>query len=129
MTSMGDFVIPIGIGIGAGLAWLGLWILVLRVFGLVTFTRTAEEKARVRERMLALGKRKYVLLFGVLGWGLPVWFGIEVSHVAAHTYQGWGGATLGIGIFLLAGWWWGVRMWNESYRGEVPFPPPWLSQK
>jgi len=129
---MRDFILSVGIGVAAAVAWFGIWIFILRACGLVSFTKTAEARVRVRERTLRMGKGRYILAFGVFGWGLPVGFGTEMSRVAEHMDAGWGNAVASIGLFALwgmAGWWYGLRMWNALHRGEVPFPPPWLSQK
>ena len=126
---MGGFVIQYAVGIGAALAWFGSWIVALHSCGIAFFfTGTPEERTRKRERILKMGKWRYVLLFGVLGWGIALGLGSSIAYVAAHGFNG-GEVAIRAVIWAVFGLLYSVRMWNDSFRGEVPFPPPFLSQK
>jgi hypothetical protein len=127
---MRDFIIPTGIGLAASVGWLAIWTLALRAFHIAYFARTPEETAARRERIIGMGKRRYILIFGVLGFGLAFGLGIAIAGIVAHESAGWVGAAIKVVLVsLLGGWWHGARTWNESFRGEVPFPPPFLFKK
>lgn len=114
----------VAVAIGLAVAWLALWRITLRRFGIPVLGRTKEEHVTARERFLRMGKQRYILIVGVLGYGfafaLGINFGIEIASGAVNWVRI--GARLAIGTVLF-GWWYGVRTWNESVRGEVPFPP------
>jgi hypothetical protein len=64
-------------GIAVGFAWLVIWALVLRAFGIAFFPRRiaffrrqAKDRDGRWERIKQLGQLRYVLIFGVLGYGL-----------------------------------------------------------
>lgn len=81
-------------------------------------------------RILRLGKLRYTLIFGVLGAGFAMGLGSAVGTLIANEAGGWGKAAFRFVLWIVGfGWMLGVRQWNESHRGEVPFPPLFPPQK
>ncbi|HET9364422.1 MAG TPA: hypothetical protein VFP71_05450 [Candidatus Angelobacter sp.] len=122
--------ISVGIGVAVGLAWFSIWMLALHTFGVSYFARTPEMRAARRERLIRLGKWRYILIFGVLGWGFAIGLAITVGGIAGDEHYGLAATAIKfVLIAILVGWFQGAKTWNDSFRREVPFPPPWLSQK
>jgi len=121
---MREFVIPLAIGLAAGFAWFAIWNVALRAFGISLFARTPEERAARRERIVRMGKLQYTLLVGMLGYGLMFGLAVTIFSIGTHASAGWVRAAVRFVVYIvLFGWWYGVKTWNESFRGEVPFPP------
>ena len=117
-------IISIAIGVPVALAWVGIWALVLRAFGIPVLMRTPEERAARRQRILQMGKLRYVLLFGVLGGGVGLGLGLAIAFMTAHISKNWGEAVVTFaGVSVLCGCFNGLRAWNQLFRAEVPFPP------
>ncbi|MGE5672316.1 MAG: hypothetical protein ACM3XM_00305 [Mycobacterium leprae] len=81
-----------------------------------------KQRAR-RERILAGGKWRYVLLYGVLGWGLTCWFIVQGLTLLWNYYshaQDWPhfirGAAIDLVIWPVFGIWWGISLWNGMVR-------------
>ena len=129
---MRDFILPVAVGVAVAFAWLALWAVSLHAFGIQAFTlkRRPRERAARKERILAMGKLRYVLIFGVLGNGLAFGLGIVVANMIGTLHFGrWiRAATELVLSMVLFGWWHGVSTWNQSFRGEVPFPPHYPPQ-
>jgi len=70
-----------------------------------------------------MGKLWYVLVFGVVGYGLAFGLAIIAVGFLDHDSRGWG--AIGKVVFLSAifGCFQGVRTWSEAFRDPVPFPP------
>ncbi|HEX3321237.1 MAG TPA: hypothetical protein VHR84_11080 [Terriglobales bacterium] len=117
-------------GIVVGLAWLAIWALLLRAFGIVAFSIQAEESVRRRERIKQMGKFRYILIFGVAGYGLMFGLAMTVAGVLDHDSPGVGFSIVKL-LFLsvLVGCFHGVRTWNQAFRDPVPFPPAYPPQK
>ena len=128
---MRDFILPVTAGVAVAFAWLGLWAITLHAFGIPVLKGSPEERAARKERILAMGKLRYVLIFGVLGYGLGFGLGIVVANVVGtQHFSGWiRAATQLVLSMVLFGLWQGVATWNQSFRGEVPFPPHYPPQK
>ena len=128
---MRDFILPVVAGVAVALAWLGLWAISLHAFAIPVLKRSPEERSARKERLLAMGKWRYVLIFGVLGSGLG--FGLATvvaSMIGTQHFRGWiHGATQLVLSMVFFGLWSGVTNWNQSLRGEVPFPPHYPPQK
>jgi len=78
-----------------------------------------------------MGKLRYVLIFGVLGSGLGFGLGIVVANmIGTPHFTGWirVGTQLVLSMVFF-GLWNGIASWNQSFRGEVPFPPHYPPQK
>ena len=117
-------------GIAVGLAWLAIWILVLRVFGITVFSRQPETRARMRERIQQLEKLEYILMFGVLGFGLACGLAIGVADLLAPDSHGWVSAVGKLVLIsVMMGWFHGARTWNEGHPKPVPFPPNFRPMK
>ena len=116
--------ISIVAGIAVGLAWLSIWALSLRAFGIAVLSRQTEDRVRRRERIKQMGKLWYILIFGVVGYGLAFGLAITAAGFLDHDSHRWGFA-IGKLVFLsvLFGCFHGVRTWNDAFRGPVPFPP------
>jgi len=71
-----------------------------------------------------MGKLWYIMMFGVLGFGLALGLGITTADLLAGESHGWV-ALVGKLVLLsvLGGWFQGARTWSESFRDPVPFPP------
>jgi len=116
--------ISIAGGIAVGVAWLGIWALSLRSFGVAVFSRQAHDRVRTRERIKQMGKPWYVLIFGVVGYGPAFGLGITAAGFLDKDSHGWGFA-IGKVVFSSAifGCFQGLRTWSEAFRDPVPFPP------
>lgn len=119
-----EFSISIAAGIALGLAWLGIWALSLRSFGIAVFSRQAEDRVRRRERIKQMGKLWYILIFGVVGYGISFGLAITAAGFLDHDSHRWAIA-MGKLVFssVLFGCFHGVRTWSETFRDPVPFPP------
>ena len=128
---MRDFILPVVAGVAVAFAWLGLWAISLHAFGIPVLKRNPEERDARKERLLAMGKWRYVLIFGVLGSGLGFGLGTVVANmIATPHFRGWiHVATQLVLSMVFFGLWSGVTNWNQSFRGEVPFPPHYPPQK
>ena len=117
-------------GGAAAFVWLALWAIVLRLFGIPAFQRSPEERATRRERIVAMGKWRYVFIFGMFGSGLGFGIGIVVANTIAMPHiTGWTHAATQLVLSMVfLGFWNGVTGWNQ-FRGEVPFPPYYPPQK
>jgi hypothetical protein len=125
-----EFVIAVAVGIGIALAWMVVWAFVLRAFGIHTLTRTAEERATRKQRILQMGKVRYILIFGVLGNGFALGLGIGIALMTSRPRYDWGlGAMIFGAVALVAGCMNGTRTWNDLFRVEVPFPPHYPPSK
>src|SRR4051794_5383599 len=126
---MRDFVIPVMAGVAVAFAWLALWAIFLRAFSIPVLERSPEKRAARKERILATGKLRYVLIFGILGKGLGFGLGMVVANnIGMQHFSGWRAATQLALCMIFFGWWHGVATWNQ-FRGEVPFPPHYSPQK
>ena len=118
------------LGIAIAITWMVVWALVLRAFGIQTLTRTPEERATRKQRILQMGKFRYVLIFGVLGNGFALGLGIGIALMTNCPRDDWGlGAMIFSAVALVAGCMNGIRTWNELFRVEVPFPPHYPPSK
>jgi MFS family permease len=121
-----EFVFMI-VAIAVALAWMGIWAYCLHLFGFAffaVFSGKPEDRASRRERIKQMGKLRYILMFGVLGFGLALGLGITTADLLAHESHGWV-AVVGKLVLLsvLGGWFQGARIWSEVFRDPVPFPP------
>jgi hypothetical protein len=124
-------ILPVTAGVAVGFAWLGLWAITLHAFGIPVVKRTPEERAARKERILAMGKWRYVLIFGVLGNGLGFGLAIVVANVLGTPhFSRWIQAAAQLVLSMVFfGLWSGLTNWNQSFRGEVPFPPHYPPQR
>jgi hypothetical protein len=115
-------------GIAVGLAWLLLWGFVLRVLGIPLLQRNAQDRASRRERIKQLGKLRYMLLSGVLGFGLAFGFAITVADFIWRDSFKWGYELPKLAFLsIVFGLFQGVRNWSE-FRDPIPFPPNYPPQ-
>jgi MFS family permease len=127
---MRDFVIPVVVGVAAALAWMGLGAIVLRAFGIPALPRTPEERATRKQRISQMGKLRYTLIFGVLGYGFAIGLGTFVASTTGSGSQGWRSAAVSSALCgLLCGCFRGISAWNRDIRGPVPFPPRYAPPK
>ncbi len=81
----------------------------------------AGERVAKRAGVLGMGRKKFVLLFGVLGWGVPT--GILFGVLRAYQ-DGWEQLpvllAISLAVFPAAGILWGRGMWwwMERKRGR-----------
>ncbi len=69
------------------------------------------------ERIRADGRLRYVLRYGMLGWGVTtglVWAGL--MSLIGSAPSPWLYIALGLSLFPLAGVLWGMAMWNWMER-------------
>ena len=98
----------------------------MRVLGVPASMRTSEESTIEKQRILQMGKARYILLFGVLGGGLGNGLGLAVALMVAHLAISLGeAAAICVALTLLGGAFNGMRAWNRLFAAEVPFPPPY----
>lgn len=127
---MPEFVISSVVAVAVAIAWISVWALVLRAFGSPALTRSPEGRLARKERIIAMGKSRYVLIFGVLGNGLGLGLGNVVADTTGRHHFTAGRAATQLVIWMVVfGLWHGVATWNQSFRGEVPFPPYYPPQK
>jgi len=112
---------------------MAIWAYWLHLFGIAfsaVFMRQAEDRARRREQIKQMGKLRYILMFGVLGFGLSLGLGITTVDLLARESHGWV-AVVGKFVLLsvLAGWFQGAWIWSENFRDPVPFPPKYPPPK
>ena len=117
------------VGIAVGLAWLVLWDRLLLGGGVHLLQGKAEDRARRRERLKEMGNLRYVLVFGVLGYGFAFGLALTVADYIGRNALGWTGElskfvflAVGVGLFH------GFRTWGEI-RDPVPFPPNYPPQE
>lgn len=123
---MRELVIPIGVGVAIAFAWMAVWALALHALGVPVLMRTPEERNARKQRILQMGKLRYVLIFGVLGSGVGYGLAISIALMVmvSRGHYDWGyGATIFGAISLALGLMNGIRGWNELFRVETPFPP------
>jgi hypothetical protein len=119
-----EFVISIASGVAVAAAWMAVWALMLRAFGISVLMRSPEERAARKQRILHRGKLRYILIFGVLGSGFGSGLGIAAAIMMTHDSANWGRAAAIFGaVLLLGGCFIGIRGWNQLFHVEVPFPP------
>jgi hypothetical protein len=116
-------------GIAVGIAWWLLWGTALRALGIPPFQRNAQDRASRRERIKQLGKFRYMLLFGVLGFGLAFGLGITAADFVWRDTFKWGYELPKLAFMSIAfGLFQGVRNWSKTFRDPVPFPPNYPPQ-
>ena len=121
---MRELIIPIVVGVAVAFAWMAVWALALRAFGVPLLMRTPEERNARKQHIFQMGKLRYILIFGVLGSGFGYGLGISIALMVSRGHYDWGYAAMMFGaISLLVGLMNGVRAWNQLFRVEPPFPP------
>ena len=123
---MREFVISSTGAVAVAVGWFVLWAIALRAFDIPFFPSSPEERAMRRERIVRMGKVRFILIFGMLGFGLAMGLGLAVADRITGGSVSWLKLVL---MIVLGGWWYGARTWNESYRGEIPFPPAFPPQR
>jgi hypothetical protein len=115
-------------GISVSLIWISLWGALLCALGLPSLRRKPTNIANRREATRRLGRLSYLILFGVLGWGLA--FGLAMitadyvrgdPHALARELSKLAFLSIVAGLFS------GVSSWSRYH--PVPFPPDYPPQK
>ena len=116
--------ISIIVGLAVSFAWLAIWhFFTLHVLGIAVFRRKLDDRASRRERMKQMGRLRYILMFGVLGFGLAFGLAMSTSDLLGHDSDGWISAIVKLVLLSVSfGWFAGARLWSEV-RDPVPFPP------
>jgi len=116
-------VVSILAGIAVGVAWLFLSDYLLRARGVPLLQRKADDRARRRERLKEMGKLRYVLQCGVLGYGFAFGLAVTVADYIGRNAFGWT-RELSKLVFLAVvfGLFQGFRNWDKL-RDPVSFPP------
>jgi hypothetical protein len=113
--------------IAIALAWMAIWAYCLHLFGIAfsaIFMRQPEDRAHRRERIKRMGKLRYILIFGVLGFGVAMGLAITTSDLLAQQSHGWIAVVEKFVLLsVLVGWLQGAWTWSENFRDPVPFPP------
>jgi hypothetical protein len=103
---------------------MGIWAIVLRAVGIPVVMRAPKERADRKQRILQMGKLRYVLIFGVLGGGIGLGLGIATALMTAHISANWREAVVTLAaVSVLGGCFNSMRAWSQLFRTEVPFPP------
>ena len=111
-------------GVAVGFTWLAIWAFAFHVFGIAVFSRQPEDRANRRNRIRQMGKLRYILMFGVLGFGLAFGLALTTADLLRHDSHSWAFAAAKLFLIcVLAGWFHGARTWSEAFRDPVPFPP------
>jgi len=124
-----EFAISIVLGVAVAFAWMAVWVVALRAFGIQVWMPTPESRSAKRLRILQMGKLRYILIFGVLGYGVAYGLGLAVAttidtRMTGHGHAAWGRAgAIFTAVSLLGACFHGWRNWNYLFRAEVPFPP------
>ena len=83
-------------------------------------SRAERSRAANLERLLATGKRRFVVTYGVIGWGLTT--GVIWTLAMHFVFDFWAGTGWGfplvmlVTIWPLGGWLWGLVMWRFFTR-------------
>ena len=117
--------ISYAVGVAGAFAWMANWVVVRRACGIPVLIRTQEERAAKKQRLLQMGKLRYILIVGVLGNGFVLALGIAIAFAFMTKYDSanWGEVATLLALYLVTGCIDGVRTWNALFRNEVPFPP------
>jgi len=125
-----ELIIPIVVGVAIAFAWMAVWALALRAVGVPVLMRTPEERNARKQRILQMGKLRYILIFGVLGSGFGYGLGISIALMVSRGRYSWGyAATMFGAISVVAGLMNGIRSWNQLFHVETPFPPHYPTSK
>jgi len=117
-------------GIAVVAAWLAIWTFLLHSFGISAFPREPENRASRRERIKRMGELRYILVFGVFGFGLAFGLAITVADLLTFDFRGWTSVLGKLAMLtVLFGWLHGARTWSEAFRDPVPFPPEYPPPK
>ncbi|MGH9493801.1 MAG: hypothetical protein ACRD3B_02290 [Candidatus Sulfotelmatobacter sp.] len=125
--------VSIIVGVAVALAWMAVWAYGLHLFGIAftaVFMRRPEDRARRRERIKRMGKLRYILMFGVLGFGLAMGLATTTGDLLAREPHGWFAMVEKFVLSsVLGGWFFGAWTWSENFRDPVPFPPNYPPRK
>ena len=76
------------------------------------------QQAQIWERTRQVGKRKFILYYGVLGWGLIAGLLFSLIDLALHSESfSWNSVMINLIIFPLGGIWMGNWLWKRTERG------------
>ncbi len=71
-----------------------------------------------------MGKLRYILIFGVLGFGVAIGLAITTADLLAQESHGWIAVVEKfVVISVLVGFFQGAWTWSDNFRDPVPFPP------
>jgi len=117
-------IVSIAAGVAVSLAWSALCLIAIRACGIPVLIRTSEQRAPKKQHMIQMGRLRYVLIFGVIGNGIPYGLGIATAIMMDRYFANCGEGAIIFGVVsLLYGIFNGVKGWNAVFRTEVPFPP------
>ena len=101
------------ISAAAAFVWIALWRVALGAFGFPIMARTPEARASYRRRQLDMGKARYMVVFGILGYGFAFGLSLSVPDMTVHGAR-WLTAIRFLFGVLFFGIWMGLRNWNET---------------
>ena len=90
-----------------------LWRVALAAFGFPIIPRSPEARAIYRRRKLEMGKARYMVLFGILGYGFGFGLALTASDITM-VGASWLTAVRFLFGVLFFGIWMGLRNWNET---------------
>ena len=118
---MREFVLIIA-GITAFTGWMLLWLLLLRIFEPQPFLWKLS-KLEKRERMMSMGKLRYLFVYGVLGsgmaWALAMTIIMTFDRPVDWEYR----CIMLLLLALAFGIFHGTRNWRRTFWEPVPYPP------
>jgi len=72
-----------------------------------------KNKLKKLEKKLLIGKKKFIIIYGVLGWGLSVSVIIPlIKYILFHTKISFLEFIIDIIIYSILGFFWGYFMWS-----------------
>ena len=74
-----ELLLSSAVGIAVAIAWMATWTIIFRALGIPVFKRGPQERASRKERILQMGKLRYILVFGVLGYGFAFGLGVAIA--------------------------------------------------
>jgi len=88
-----------------------------------------EREASAWSAVKARGRQRYILMTGILGWGLLMAFGVTLVTELFTDPPGplWGRLALALAIYPFGGFWFGQRMWSDNERRYVEWRGRWKS--
>lgn len=83
------FVVPACLGLLVGFGWLIVWGVAIRVPLIVWLARSRKERSQREQRLVCMGRWRYIFVVGVLGSGLAFALSTTVMGLAHSGVLNW----------------------------------------